>query len=164
MGIYVWISFHTAEGCCCLKKNTGASDCNFFGCNCEELHKGYCIRCKGNRVMDGTFWSHSGNCWAFADYDDYCPDKRKKRSISKVEHTYKEVFPDYESINVWEEFSTMDSNQDGVVLFEEALAFKNITKMENGNPDFDWAKRQWALMDNNQDGYVTPKEMQTYIG
>ena len=58
----------------------------------------------------------------------------------------------------------MDSNQDGIIVFEEALAFTNITKMENGNSEFDWATRQWTLMDKNQDGYVTPNEMQIYLG
>ena len=142
--IYVCISLHNAEGCCCEAQNARRSDCNFWGCNCENLRNGYCLKC-GRWEMGGR---GSSRCLRVApDYDDYCPDKRRKREI-----------------NEWEGFSTMDLNQDGIILFEEALAFENITKMENGNPDFDWTKRQWALMDNNQDGYVTPKEVQMYLG
>ena len=137
--LYICISLPNAEGCCCELWNQSGSDCNIFGCNCENLYKGYCQ----DLVRSG---SHSGYTY-FPDLNDYCADKKRKREI-----------------NEWDDFSSMDSNQDGIIVFEEALAFTNIAKMENVNSHLDWATRQWTLMDKNQDGYVTPNEMQIYLG
>ena len=141
--LYICISLHNAEGCCCNAWNHGESDCNFFGCNCEKLHNGYCRSCQKRWGKDrkGSY------CYPVPDYNDYCADKKRKREI-----------------NEWDDFSSMDSNQDGIIVFEEALAFTNIAKMENVNSHLDWATRQWTLMDKNQDGYVTPNEMQIYLG
>ena len=145
--ICVCICFHNAEGCCCEVKNERASNCNYYGCNCKNLRNGYCLSCKRSYSIFHGGKEHKECIGRKIDYDDYCPDKRRKRELVEVKQTYYK----------------MDSNQDGNILFEEFLAFENITKMDDGNTDFDWAKRQWALMDKNQDGYVTPKEMQTYL-
>ena len=60
----------------------------------------------------------------------------------------------------------MDSNEDGVVLFEEVLAFANQKMQGNVDPQHmkDWAQQQWELMDKNQDGSVSHQEIQTYLG
>jgi len=155
--IYVWLGNHNAEGCCCELANAACSDCNFFGCNCEALIRGYCRRPQ----TSGWF---GGGC--SKDPDDYCPDKRK-RSTSEFKKIYKKISPDYERIDAWDKFSSLDLNHDGTISFEETLAFKNITESGNRNQIetnvFAWAKKQWGLMDNNQDGTVTPHELQTYL-
>ena len=157
--IFAWLGNHAAEGCCCEEKNTGFSNCNIFGCNCEKLIRGYCIQCRGK-----IYGKVRKECRP--DYDDYCPDKRK-RSTSEFKQIYKKVSPDYEKIDLWDKFSSLDLNHDGTISFEETLKFKNITERRNKNQietsDFAWAKKQWGLMDNNQDGTVTPQELQTYL-
>ena len=83
------------------------------------------------------------------DLNDYCYHKKRKRATRGHELE-----------------SAMDSNFDGIITFEEVLAFvnKNMTKNVDSRNVKDWAQQQWELMDKNQDGSVTHQEIQTYLG
>ena len=134
--IYVCL-VNTTEGCCCRFGNWFASGCNWVGCNCQKLDRGYC------RVFFPLNRSFQ------YDSSDYCYDKKRKRATRGQ--------------RLW---NTMDSNEDGVVSFEEVLAFANQKMQGNVDPQHmkDWAKQQWELMDKNQDGSVSHQEIQTYLG
>ena len=91
------------------------------------------------------FWYHIGE----SDSNDYCNAKKRKRATRGQELE-----------------NAMDSNFDGIITFEEVLAFmnKNMKKNVDSLHMKDWAQQQWERMDKNQDGSVTHQEMQTYLG
>ena len=175
--LVAWMALDVAEGCCCSGPGEQVcSDCNFFGCNCEpgkwhgkKRPYGLVFGPLGSRDPRGPYYCRAHTTprgdycyYQYAEPLDWCPDRRRKRSVNEPKAVYKEMFPgEWNRLDSWEEFGSIDADEDGSITFKEVLEFKNIT--DTTGVAYNWATRQFGRADSDNDGYVTPVEMQDYL-